>query len=97
VFGGRRQADLVLAAPEVAVADAPPPPGVETTMRKRRANDLTRAGLESDEGGIPFLCECSSDDCYRTVWATAPEYDTTFAASPLLAPGHAAAAPAPPA
>jgi hypothetical protein len=88
VFGGRRQADPVLAAAGVAVADAPPPPGVETSMHKRHANDLMRAGLDSGTERIPFLCECSAEHCYRTVWATGAEYDTRFAASPLLAPGH---------
>jgi hypothetical protein len=55
---------------------------------KRHANDLIRAAVHSEEAApIPFLCECPSDRCYRTVWLTAAEYDERFGA-PLLAAAH---------
>jgi hypothetical protein len=46
--------------------------------RKRRANDLMRAGLQRYDASepIPFFCECDREPCYHPVWLTRDRYDS---------------------
>jgi hypothetical protein len=67
--------------------------GYDPAVHKRLANDdLLRDSAESAEHDTPigFLCECSSADCFRTVWLTRAEFDVQRAqpGHQLLAPAH---------
>jgi hypothetical protein len=83
---GQRDADV---PPDAAVE--PAPLVWRPALVKRQANDLIRATAGGEPGRIPFLCECASEGCYRTVWLTGTTYDTAHADEPVLAPGHEAA------
>jgi hypothetical protein len=67
--------------------------GYDPAVHKRLANDdLLRDSAESveDDAPIGFLCECSSAECFRTVWLTRAELDLHRAQpdSQLLATAH---------
>jgi hypothetical protein len=77
----------LVAAP--AVADAAWTPA----QHKRLLNELIDERLEGPRSALtPFVCECVSPGCLRTVWLTAAEYSAkrAHAGWAVRAPVHAA-------
>jgi hypothetical protein len=60
------------------------------TVLKRRTNVLMRDGSDASDP-VPFLCECSAESCYSTVWLTPAEFDVAFADAQVVAQHHAQA------
>ena len=60
---------------------------------KRQVNDLILRFLDGEPGPDPiaFVCECSTEGCFGTVWLTAAEFETGRTGSEgwlVLAPTH---------
>lgn len=71
-------------------------PATDSALYKRRVNDLMLEGLQAlgPTDPIGFFCECSSPDCFTTVWWTRTDYTAARSTGrALLAQGHDAPDP----